>query len=180
MSADTRVSIVMITHNRRAEVLHSLGILSSLPERPALIVVDNDSSDGTVDAVRGTFPHVEIHALPENSGAAGRTLGVAHATTPYVAFCDDDTWWHPGSLRRAVELFEAHPRLAVVTGRILVGPEEREDPVCRELESSPLPDEPGLPGHPLRGFMAGASAVRRSAFLEAGGFPARFFIGGEE
>jgi GT2 family glycosyltransferase len=170
----------MITHNRRAEAIRSLGHLAGLPERPRLIVVDNGSTDGTGSAVRREFPQAEVLEVRDNMGTAGRTLGVDRAVTLYVAFCDDDTWWRPGSLGRAVELFESHPRLAVITGRILVGPEEREDPICRELAASPLPDEPGLPGSPLLGFMAGASAIRRSAFLEAGGFPRRFFIGGEE
>jgi GT2 family glycosyltransferase len=37
-----------------------------------------------------------------------------------------------------------------------------------------------MPGPPLLGFMGGASVIRRSAFLEVGGFEPRFFIGGEE
>src|SRR5262245_8594758 len=119
MSVDAHVSIVMITHNRRAEVARSLGHLSRLPERPRLIVVDNASTDGTANSVRREFPQADLLELRENLGAAGRTLGVARAVTPYVAFCDDDTWWRPGSLGRAVELFERHPRLAVITGRIL-------------------------------------------------------------
>ncbi|HEX5272364.1 MAG TPA: glycosyltransferase family 2 protein, partial [Gemmataceae bacterium] len=115
-----------------------------------------------------------------NLGAAGRTLGVRHAAAPYVALCDDDTHWAPGSLSRAADLFDAHPRLAVVTCRVLVGADGREDPTCAVMERSPLPAEPGMPGRPLLGFLAGASVVRRSAFLEAGGFEPRFFIGGEE
>ncbi len=67
-----------------------------------------------------------------------------------------------------------------MTARVLVGPEEREDPVCRELERSPLPREPGMPGPPLLGFLAGASVVRRAAFLAAGGYRSDAFIGGEE
>jgi GT2 family glycosyltransferase len=98
----------------------------------------------------------------------------------YVAFCDDDTWWEPGSLAAAADLFDKHPRLASVTARVLVGPEEEEDPICAELRHSPLPVEPGMPGPPLLGFLAGASVIRRSAFLDAGGFEPRFFIGGEE
>src|SRR5207302_11043179 len=73
---------------------------------------------------------------------------------PYTTLfrsCDDDTWWEPGSLRRAADLFDAHPRLALAVARVLVGPEEREDPVCRELEQSPIPAEPGLPGRPVLG-----------------------------
>ncbi len=177
---DPRVTVVMITHNRRDEVLRTLGHMARLPERPAVIVVDNGSSDGTATAVAAAFPSATVLDAGGNLGAAGRTLGVRRAATPYVALCDDDTHWAPGSLSRAADLFDAHPRLALVTARVLVGADGREDPTCFLMEHSPLPAEPGMPGRPLLGFLAGASVVRRSAFLEAGGFEPRFFIGGEE
>jgi GT2 family glycosyltransferase len=178
--ANPRIAVVMITHNRREEALASLDRLTRLPEQPPILVVDNDSADGTTDAIRARFPQVEVLAAGGNLGAAARNLGVQRARAPYIALCDDDTWWEAGSLAHAADLFDAHPRLAVATARILVGPENEEDPVCAELERSPLPAEPGMPGRPLLGFMAGASVVRRSAFLAAGGFEPRFFIGGEE
>jgi N-acetylglucosaminyl-diphospho-decaprenol L-rhamnosyltransferase len=180
VSGDPRVAVVMITYNRRDEVLASLGRLTRLPERPRIVVVDNGSRDDTVGAVRRRFPQVDVHPAGGNLGAAGRTIGVELVQAPYVAFCDDDTWWEPGSLGRAADLFDKHPRLASVTARVLVGPEEEEDPICAELLHSPLPVEPGMPGPPLLGFLAGASVIRRSAFLAAGGFEPRFFIGGEE
>jgi GT2 family glycosyltransferase len=178
--SDPRVAVVVITWNRRPEVLRSLEELTRLPERPQVVLVDNGSTDGTAAAVRERFPLVEVVAADRNLGAAARTLGVHHAATPYVALCDDDVWWEPGALRRAADLFDRHPRLAVLTGRVLVGPDNVEDPVCAELARSPVPAEPGMPGPPLLGFLAGASVVRRSAFLEAGGFEPRLFIGGEE
>jgi GT2 family glycosyltransferase len=170
----------MITHNRCEEVLRSLDHLTALPERPHIVVVDNGSSDGTAAAIGRRFPQVEIVEAGSNRGAAGRNLGIRRVDAPYVALCDDDAWWEPGHLERAAELFDRHPRLAIVTARILVGPEAREASVCRELKSSPLPAEDGMPGPPLLGFLAGASVVRRSAFLEVGGFPEHVFIGGEE
>ncbi len=175
-----RVAVVMITYNRREEVLRSLGHLMRLPERPPILLVDNGSSDGTAAAVARKYPQVDVLSAGGNRGAAGRTLGVRRVSAPYVALCDDDTWWEPGSLGRVADLFDAHARLGVLTARILVGPEAREDPACAALERSPLPAVPGMPGRPLLGFMAGASVVRRSAFLEAGGFPDNAFIGGEE
>jgi GT2 family glycosyltransferase len=178
--ADPRVAVVLITHNRREEVLRSLGHLTRLPEAPHILLVDNGSADGTAAAVAGRFPQVEVLDAGGNLGAAGRTLGVRRVAAPYVALCDDDTWWEPGSLRRAADRFDAHPRLGVLTARVLVGPEGREDPVCAELARSPLPREPGMPGPPLLGFLAGASVVRRAAFLQAGGFEPRLFVGGEE
>jgi GT2 family glycosyltransferase len=174
------VAVVMITYNRVDSVLRSLEELARLPEGPRTVLVDNGSNDGMARAVAERFPRVEVLDAGGNLGAAARTLGARRVDAPYVAFCDDDTWWEPGSLRGAADLFDAHPRLAIVTGRVLVGPEDREDPACVVLASSPLPREPDMPGPPLLGFLAGASVVRRSAFLEAGGFEPRFFIGGEE
>jgi len=170
----------MITHNRRDEVLRTVLHTCSLPDRPSVIVVDNGSRDGTPEAIAEKFAQVRLFRAGRNLGAAARTLGARQASTPYVAFSDDDTHWQPESLQRAVELFDKHRRLAIVTARVLVGPEGREDSACAEMASSPLPIEAGMPGRPLLGFLAGASAARRSAFLECGGFDPRFFLGGEE
>ncbi len=170
----------MLTHNRSTQTLSSLGELQALPERPPIVVVDNASSDGTVVAVRSQFPSVRVIELPENVGAAGRNHGVEAVATPYVAFSDDDSWWAPGALARAVEAFDRHPRLGAVHARILVGADEREDPICAELRESPLPGDRSLPGRPLLGFLACAIVFRRSAFSGVGGFERQVMIGGEE
>ncbi|MGY1804449.1 glycosyltransferase family 2 protein [Blastococcus sp. SYSU D00922] len=177
---DPRVAVVVITHQRRDELLLALDRLVALPERPHVVVVDNGSTDGTADAVRERFPGVELIASPDNLGAVGRNLGVARLGTPYVAFCDDDTWWEPGSLRTAADVLDAHPRLAVVTGRIVVEPGGTEDPVVAELRDSPVRGADWLPGPALGSFLAGASVLRRDAFGEVGGFSARLWLGGEE
>jgi GT2 family glycosyltransferase len=180
VSADPRVAVVVITHQRRDELLLALRRLLDLPERPHVVVVDNGSTDGTAEAVRERFPAVELIASPENLGAVGRNVGVARLDTPYVAFCDDDTWWEPGSLRAAADVLDAHPGLAVVTGRIQVEPAGTDDPIVAELRDSPVRGAAWLPGPALGSFLAGASVLRREAFLEVGGFSARLWLGGEE
>jgi len=177
---DPRVAVVVITHQRREELLTAVARLLDLPERPHVVVVDNGSTDGTADAVRERFPDVELIASAENLGAVGRNVGVARLDTPYVAFCDDDTWWEPGSLRTAADALDAHPRLAVVTARILVEPGGREDPVVPELRDSPVRGADWLPGPALGSFLAGASVLRREAFRQVGGFSERLWLGGEE
>ena len=177
---DPRVAVVVITHNRRDELLLALSRLRELPEQPHVVVVDNGSADGTADAVRREHGWVELIASPDNLGAVGRNLGVARLGTPYVAFCDDDTWWDPGSLRAAADALDAHPRLAVVTARILVEPGGIEDPIVVELRDSPVVGADWLPGPALGSFLAGASVLRRAAFDEVGGFNARLWLGGEE
>lgn len=175
-----KVSIVVLTCNRREELLASLGRLAALEEPVPICVVDNGSRDGTAEAVAAAFPDLTLLRLPANLGAAGRNHGVARVTTPYVAFSDDDTWWAPGALSRACVLLDGHPRLAAVTARVLVGSAGREDPTSTFMAASPLPNVLGIPGTAVSGFLGGACVMRRAAFLAAGGYEPRFFIGGEE
>jgi N-acetylglucosaminyl-diphospho-decaprenol L-rhamnosyltransferase len=178
--ADRRVAVIVITHNRREELHHTLTRLASLPEQPHVVVVDNGSTDGTAALVHGGHPEATLLEAGRNLGAVGRNLGVAAVNAPYVAFCDDDTWYDPGALSHAADLLDAHPDLAVVVARILVEPSGRVDRICEEMADSPLDRRPDLPGHPLLSFLAGVSTVRRAAFRTAGGFSPRLWLGGEE
>ena len=173
------ITVVVATRNRAAELCHTLGRLSRLPERPALVVVDNASTDGTAAAVRSRYPQAQLISLARNRGAWARTVGTARAASPFVAFSDDDSWWEPGSLARAAAVLASHPGLGLVTGRTLVGPEGVPDPLNRVLADSPLPSG-GLPGPRVLGFLGCAAVVRRSAFLAAGGYRKLLHIGGEE
>ncbi|WP_129843229.1 glycosyltransferase [Streptomyces sp. RFCAC02] len=177
---DPRVTVVLITHNRRDELLRTLGRLTALPERPRVIVVDNGSSDGSARAAAEAHPEVRVLTPGANLGAVGRNLALREVTTPYTAFCDDDTWWEPGSLRAAADLLESHPTVATVTARIIVEPGGTDDPIVEELRTSPLPRPDHLPGPALGSFLAGATVVRTDAFRAAGGFSPRLWLGGEE
>jgi GT2 family glycosyltransferase len=174
-----RLAVVILTHNRAAELRRTLERMLALPESPTIVVVDNASTDSTAHIVRLDFAQVKLVRLDRNVGAAARNIGVLHVQTPYVAFCDDDTWWAQGALVKATELLDACPQVAVLSARVLVGAEEREDSVCATMAASPLPSD-GLPGPALLGFLAGAAVVRRRAFIDAGGYEPNFFLGGEE
>lgn len=179
-AASPRTTVAVITRNRRESVLRTLDRLAALPERPPVIVVDNGSTDATAEAVRAHGIAAHVVEAGRNTGALGRNLAVRHATTPYVAFSDDDSWWGPGALDTAADLLDAHPRLGLLAARTLVGPEAREDPLNRVLADSPLPPAHDLPGRPVLGFLACAAVARRRAFLEAGGYHRVLFFGGEE
>lgn len=173
--SSTRVSIVIVTHDRRQELLRTLVRLQALPEQPPIYVVDNASSDGTATVIARDFPSIRCIRLHRNMGAAGRNIGVAAASTPYIAFCDDDTWWAPGALTEAADVLDRFPPLAAVTAQVLVGKKARLDPACDRMAGSPLPNELGVPGTAILGFMAGACMMRRSAFLDAGAISRAFF-----
>ncbi|WP_416237093.1 glycosyltransferase [Streptomyces sp. RB17] len=92
-------------------------------------------------------PEMTLLRPDRNLGAVGRDIAVRHARTPYIPFCDDDTWWQPGSLRRAADLLDARPRLAALTARTMIGPDGTGDPVLRELRERGEPHRPP-PGRP--------------------------------
>jgi GT2 family glycosyltransferase len=174
-AAEPRVTTVVATRDRWPDLERSL----PRHEGP-VILVDNGSADGTPDRVRAAFPHVRVMEAGRNLGAVARNLGVAEAETPYVAFADDDSWWSPGALSRAAAIMDEHPRLAVLAGRVLVGPDERLDPTSALMADSPLGREADLPGPSVLGFVACGAIVRRAAYLAAGGFDSVVEFLGEE
>jgi glycosyltransferase involved in cell wall biosynthesis len=119
--SDRRITVVIMTRNRRDELLETLARMTALPERVPVIVADNASTDGTGEAVAERFGQVRLLRCQRNLGAVARNLAVREVTTQYVAFCDDDTRWRPGSLGRAADLLDAYPRLASVTAFREVG-----------------------------------------------------------
>jgi GT2 family glycosyltransferase len=176
---EARIGIVILTHDRRDEALRTLEHLPHRDDIP-VIVVDNASSDGTVDAVRARYPATRIVRLPRNAGAAGRNAGVLACRARYIAFCDDDTWWDAATLEHAAAALDRHPGLAVVTARVLVGDDAREDPASTRMAASPFPNTLAIEGREVLGFLAGACMFRRTAFVAAGGYEPRLFIGREE
>lgn len=190
-----RVTLVVITRDRRDSLARTLRRLTATPQapdgsagvpHPPVVVVDNGSTDGSPDLVADRFPGVRLVTLPVNAGAAGRTIGVALAVTPYVAFADDDSWWAPGALDRAADLLDAAPRLGVLVARVLLSADGVEgaggvvDPASVKAARAVLGREPDLPGPSVAGFPACAAVVRRSAYLAAGGFSPLLGFGGEE
>src|SRR6478672_3267778 len=133
---DTDVAVVIATWNRRERLVETLQRLVTLPERPSIVVVDNDSTDGTAAAVTSFGDDVRLVRLNRNLAAAARNVGVEVAATPFVAFCDDDTWWEPGALPRAAAHLRADPRIDVVAGRVLLHPGGRPDPTCLLMDAS--------------------------------------------
>ncbi|NSC21783.1 glycosyltransferase [Streptomyces albus subsp. chlorinus] len=130
--AGERLGVVIATRDRRDTLARTLERLLALPENPRIMVVDNASRDGTADMVTRAFPGVDVLRMPVNRGALARNAGVRALRTPYVAFSDDDSWWEPGSLGRAVDILAAHPAMGLLAAGITVEPGRSGDPEGRD------------------------------------------------
>jgi len=174
---------VIASRDRAAELASVIERLLDTTGCP-MVVVDNDSRDDSVATVKrisaraaGRLTLVE---LDTNRGAVGRNAGVAVSSTPYVAFCDDDSWWQPDAPGIAERTFDAHPAVGLLAARTIVLPRNEEDAFSTMLADSPLGRRPDLPGPSILGFMSCAAIVRRSAFEAAGGFSEILHFRGEE
>jgi N-acetylglucosaminyl-diphospho-decaprenol L-rhamnosyltransferase len=84
-----------------------------------IVVVDNASSDGSVDAVRAADPDVIVLALDRNVGfAGGVNRGVALTATPYAMVLNPDVVVEPGSTKALVEYLEREADAGMVGPRI--------------------------------------------------------------
>ncbi|MFD1715633.1 glycosyltransferase family 2 protein [Amnibacterium flavum] len=85
-----------------------------------IVVVDNGSTDGSVEALRTAFPQIVVDDTGENLGfARAVNRGVHQATGELVVLLNPDTVALPGSLRALVDFEAAHPEYGVYGGRTL-------------------------------------------------------------
>lgn len=82
--AGSRITIVVLTHNRAERLMETLHRLHALPEYPQIIVADNASTDETVWMAGVAIPDVRVVQCGSNLGAAGRNRAVACVDSGYV------------------------------------------------------------------------------------------------
>jgi GT2 family glycosyltransferase len=151
-----------------------------------VVVVDNGSSDGSVDLLRERFPDARVLAFAENRGfAAAVNAGIAEANAELVAFLNNDAVADPGWLAELAACLERHPGAAAATSKLVLADDSgRLDGAGDGLTRSFLPyvrghGEPddGRYGDEVEVFGAsGAAAVWHASVLrELGGFDERFF-----
>jgi GT2 family glycosyltransferase len=183
MDATARTSFVIASRNRAMELATTVARLLDTTECP-IIVVDNASEDDSVaimSRIAARSSHrLRIIGLDTNRGAVGRNVGVAACWTPYVAFCDDDSWWTPEAPAIGADHFDRHPSLGLLAARTIVWPQRREDPLTDQLANSALGRRADLPGPSILGFMCCSAMVRKRAFEAAGGFSEVLHFRGEE
>lgn len=138
--ASAEVSICVISFRDRENVLRCLESIERHADRPhEVILVDDASGDGTVEAVRERFPAVLVHARARNGGlVAGRNDAVLRASGDYVLMLDSDTELHPGALSALVAALAADPAVGLVGPR-LVGSDGALQLSCRRYPPFLIP-----------------------------------------
>ncbi|MCX7838191.1 MAG: glycosyltransferase family 2 protein [Anaerolineae bacterium] len=92
------------------------------PLNTEIIVVDNASSDGTVEMLRAEFPHVRVIANTDNVGfTRANNQALALAQGRYLFLLNPDTELHPNALQTLYDYAEAHPDVGIIGPRLFYG-----------------------------------------------------------
>lgn len=191
MNSRPDISVVIVTWNGLAFLDACLAAVSVQEDVDAeTILVDNASTDGTVEHVRTRFPWVRIVSLPENRGfAAGSNAGAREARGRLVAFLNNDTVPEPGWLNALRGGVDERNGFALVTSRIVY----MHDPgridsagdgllrwggAFKRHHGAPAADAPR--SEEVFGVCGAACLMPVAVFREVGGFDEDFFASHED
>lgn len=161
-----RVSVILPAHN--AQDCVGRAIRSALAQtRPPeeVVVVDDGSIDETATAAQSAGEGIVLVRQDQQGPSAARNRAVEAASGDWIAFLDADDEWHPAKLEHQMQLASSHPEVMLVatdwSRELPTGPPPAPVPV-----STITPRQLLL----LNRFQTSTVLLRRSAFLEAGGF----------
>src|SRR5690606_11192519 len=116
------LSVVIVSYNVRDELAACLRSLDGHADAPPLevIVVDNASSDGSVDMVKNQFPAVRVIEAGDNVGyARANNIGIRASTGSLVLLLNPDTVVPPGSIATLARALASHADAAAAGPRLV-------------------------------------------------------------
>ena len=131
------LSIIIVNWNTRALLRECLrSVYSNLPPHTVdVIVVDNASTDGSVDMVHTEFPQANLICNSKNLGfARANNQGIALSIARYILLLNSDTVVEPDALERLIDFMDSNPR-AAAAGSMLLNPDGSLQSSCYPFPS---------------------------------------------
>lgn len=185
---DVDVTVVVVTWQARELLAECLASLAAQTVPADVVVVDNASNDGTADWLAEHASHVRLVPAGCNRGfAGGASLGLAVATTPWVAILNNDAVAKADWLERllAAATASASGRPAAVTSHVLLadGLSVNSTGNCVTRGGRGFDRDWRQPATAVRrpagevfGFCGAAALLERAAVEAAGGFDDYLFL----
>ncbi|MFU8866220.1 MAG: glycosyltransferase family 2 protein, partial [Rhodobacterales bacterium] len=175
------ISVILPTYNRARTLLRAINsVLSQDYREIELIVVDDASTDGTTELLKGVAdPRLRVIRHDRNKGVAGATnTGIQAARGAFIAFQDSDDEWLDGKLSQQMARLAAAPPdcVCIYCIKIVYGRDPAFHRGKRRVACVPGPDETVLEGdlHEVlwqRNLVSPQTAIcTRAAAQRLGGF----------
>jgi N-acetylglucosaminyl-diphospho-decaprenol L-rhamnosyltransferase len=198
----TSISVAIVSYNSRDLLRDCLASIEAEPWEQ-VIVVDNLSSDGSIEMVRQEFAWVNLIVSKSNDGyGAAANLAVGLCPSEYVLLLNCDTVLQPGALMVLGKYLEMYPQVAIVGPQLMnvdgtrqvscfdfptpLHILQRETNLSRYIGrfsknfSSDLSYESPQNEQTVPWVLGAALAIRRDAFTDVGGFDETYFMYYEE
>lgn len=115
-----KFSIVITTYNRLSLLKRAIDSALNQTEKCEVIVIDDCSSDGTADYVRGFADKVVFLRNSQHLGHSGSVnLGVKLARTDWIKLLDDDDYLSPNCIETMMRAIQLHPQAAICSCRAI-------------------------------------------------------------
>lgn len=169
-----KISVIIPTYNREKTILRALqSVLGQTYTNLEVLVVDDGSTDATVDIVKGVGDNrVQYISLGKNGGTANaRNEGARRASGEWIAFQDSDDCWCKDKLEKQMRYAEAHPEFSMIYGKYRAHLLSGEELI---VPGEPLPQI--LEGRMLKTLLernvigTPTMLVRKQEFLSVGAF----------
>jgi len=109
------VSVIIPAYNAARFILEALQSVDAQHYYPLeILLIDDGSTDETVDLVRRNQPNVRIISQANGGVSAARNTGLREATGEFICFLDADDCWFPGKLAAQTAYLAAHPSVGIV------------------------------------------------------------------
>jgi GT2 family glycosyltransferase len=123
MVTPPEVAVIILNWNGKDETIECLESLGNMTyQNYKILIVDNASSDGSVEVLRQRYPAMELIVSGRNLGfAGGNNLGIKRALesgTDYLLLLNNDTTVEPGFLGKMVGTAESAPGIGIVGPKI--------------------------------------------------------------
>jgi GT2 family glycosyltransferase len=125
---EVSVAVIVLTHNKLEDTLECLESVAQL-DYPSFetILVDNHSTDGSIEEIAARYPGIRCVRNSENLGVAGgRNAGWAYVSRnlacDYLFFLDNDVVLTPGSLSQLVSVLRDHAEIGIACGKTYTAP----------------------------------------------------------
>lgn len=141
MSFLPSVSVVIPTFNRLDTIERAIdSVLNQTYGNVEIIVVDDNSSDGTKLFLQKTFPQIKIITFESNvGGSKARNAGLIKSSSDFVAFLDSDDLWEPDHLKLGVDYLTKNHNDGVFTNFKLFSENKKKSNIINfDLESGVL------------------------------------------
>lgn len=174
------LSIIILNYNRREDILYTLKNIKSKNTGGSdfeVILIDQDSTDGSQDAIKKEFPDVTLYCSAKNLGVAGgRNKGAELAQGEILVFIDDDAHFNTvNAIEKIDYLFKQDEKIGIIGFRVL-----NSDGGVRDWVYNSLNKKNSMKPFYTQQFVGCGHAIRANLFQKVGGYSEELFFWGEE